>query len=176
MTLKDITMHPNTQQAFSLIELLVVVVLLGLMSLIALPAFTSLLLHTQEETKRHELHAALNHARMQAILNRRVVELCPFGIAGTCAQDWNNGWQSHFIDSPQTALTRHQPKQSLTLHWTGFSKSIRFNPNGTSPLSNGRFIQCRAQKVSWQLVINRQGRIRVASSEENHDQRQRCAH
>ncbi|WP_158271548.1 GspH/FimT family pseudopilin [Pseudomonas sp. HMWF032] len=167
-------MHSNTQQAFSLMELLIVLILLGLMSLMALPSLTSLTLQTQEDTIRHDLHAALNNARIQAVLNRRVVEVCPFDTGNTCTHDWKNGWQSHFIGNPQTPFARHQPKQPLTLHWTGFSKTIRFNPNGTSPLSNGRFIHCRASIVSWQLVINRQGRIRVASTEENLDQQQRC--
>ena len=164
----------HLQKAFSLLEMLVVIVLIGLMSLFVLPDLSLLIQKNQHDKVRHELHSSLNNARMQAILNRKIVELCAPGSTTTCAQRWENGWQSHFIETPQTPFAINQYSQPITLHWSGFSQSIRFYANGTSPFSNGRFIHCRAGMVSWQLVINRQGRIREGSTAENLAQQQRC--
>jgi len=53
------------------------------------------------------------------------------------------------------------------LRWSGFKQSIRFRDNGSSPTGNGRFYQCHKQQVVWQLILNRQGRLRQGTPAEN---------
>lgn len=160
--------------AFSLIELLITIALIGICASIALPTFASLKQKSQYEILRNALHSSLQNARTQAILYRRSVEVCGAGNEGTCTNKWQNGWKSHFVDSPQSPFEMHQHHQTNPLYWAGFSKTIRFHANGTSPISNGRFFQCKDGLIIWQLVINRQGRVRTSTAVENREQSYRC--
>ena len=149
-------MTPRTSLAFSIHELLVTIALISIAASATLPALSSLKQKSQQEALRNALYTSLQNARAQAILHRRSVELCATSRNGACSNEWQNGWKSHF------------------LHWSGFSKTSRFYSNGTSTISNGRFFQCHNNSIAWQLVINRQGRVRVTTALENDGQAHRC--
>lgn len=167
-------MKQHTHLAFSVHELLTAIALIGISASITLPALASLKQKSEQEALRHALHASLHNARMQAILHRRSVELCATSDGAGCNNKWQDGWQSYFLNDPHHSIEIHQHRLASPLYWAGFTKTIRFHANGTSPISNGRFFQCRNGSVVWQLIINRQGRIRVGTTAENHGQAYRC--
>ncbi len=74
----------------------------------------------------------------------------------------------------QNPLQRFQQSQKSSLQWAGFDKTIRFHPNGTSPTSNGRFYLCYRGGVAWQLILNRQGRVRPGTQKENNNLAAKC--
>lgn len=167
-------MKRPTQLAFSLYELLVVLALVSIGTSLAIPSFATLQQKSEREALRNHLHASLNHARLQAVLNKTSVELCGTRDGATCGRDWSQGWRMQFMNAPGHVVQIQQHRSSTPLRWAGFDSRIRFHANGTSPSSNGRFFQCKGEKIAWQLILNRQGRVRLASHQENLEEAHRC--
>jgi type IV fimbrial biogenesis protein FimT len=167
-------MKRPTQSAFSLYDLLIVLALASIGASLTIPAFAALQQKNEREALRNHLHASLNHARLQAILNKTSVELCGSLDGTTCSRDWSQGWRMHFMNTPEHVVLIQQHRSSATLKWAGFDSRIRFHANGTSPSSNGRFFQCNGNDIAWQLILNRQGRVRLASHRENLEEAHRC--
>jgi type IV fimbrial biogenesis protein FimU len=68
---------PHLSKAFSLVELLVAVTLLGILAAIAIPNFSSAIRNSKSDTEVNDLQRALNFTRLEAI-NRGVnVQLRP---------------------------------------------------------------------------------------------------
>ncbi|ATH83481.1 pilus assembly protein FimT [Ectopseudomonas mendocina] len=167
-------MKRRAHSAFSLLELLITLALLSIGLSIAIPAYSALKQKSEHAALRDQLHASLNHARLQAVLRRTTVGLCGSPDGLTCRNDWSQGWRIYLLNNPEQNLQIQQFDKSSTLRWAGFDKRLRFHDNGTTPTSNGRFFQCKEEQISWQLVINRQGRVRQASRAENQEEAHRC--
>lgn len=163
-----------TQLAFSLYELLVTLALFSIGISLAIPSLSALQQKSEREALRNHLHASLNHARLQAVLNKTSVELCGSRDGAICSRDWSQGWRIQFMHAPDQVLQIQQHRSSTPLYWAGFDSRIRFHANGTSPSSNGRFFQCKGKEIAWQLILNRQGRVRLASHQENLAEAHRC--
>ncbi|OGQ58475.1 MAG: hypothetical protein A3J24_00550 [Deltaproteobacteria bacterium RIFCSPLOWO2_02_FULL_53_8] len=168
-------MHTRIRQrAFTLAELLITAALISLLATLATPAIARLLEHNRNQAVMHSIHAQLQQARSQAVLKKQDVELCPSKNGRKCTQDWQGPWLIR-LRRNQQALHHATALAGVTnLRWSGFSSSIRFHSNGTSPISNGRFYTCEQQAVTMQIVLNRQGRIRWASPQENQRESARC--
>jgi len=168
-------MKRQVNSAFSLLELLVVLALLGISLSLAIPAYSALKQRSEHVTLRDQLHASINHARLQAVLRQTSAALCGSPDGLTCHNDWNQGWRIYLLNSPEQSLhTQQIDTPSAAIRLAGFDKRLRFHSNGTSPTSNGRFFQCQGEEIVWQLIINRQGRVRQASPTENQAEAHRC--
>ncbi|MEG6970932.1 hypothetical protein V2A09_25645, partial [Pseudomonas aeruginosa] len=88
-------------------------------------------------------------------------------VSGSAWAECPNGVESARNDRSQQILARHENTSRTDIHWRGFDKRLRYLPNGTSPTGNGRFFECKDDRIEWQLVLNRQGRLRVAGKSEN---------
>lgn len=162
------------QHAFSLPEVLVTLALLGTGLSIATPALSELLERNQQLALRDSLHASLQQARAQSILQRYSVEICGSSDGLRCQNDWSYGWLVRRNEGSQNPLEHIKLAPGTNLRWSGFDKTIRFHANGTSPTGNGRFYQCHNGKIRWQLIINRQGRVRHSSEAENASSVAKC--
>ena len=167
-------MKRSSQSALSLYELLVALALVSIATSIAIPSLAALQQKSEREALRNHLHASLHHARLQAVLHRTSVELCGSRDGVTCGSDWGQGWRIQLMHTPDQALQIQQHRSRTPLRWAGFDSRIRFHANGTSPSSNGRFFQCKGNVVAWQLILNRQGRVRLANPLENLEEAHRC--
>jgi type IV fimbrial biogenesis protein FimT len=168
-------MFMSYQRAFTLIELCIVLALLAILAQIAVPSFQDFLERNQQQALQDQLARAVQHARMHAITHRTRVELCGSIDGVNCHSDWSQGWL--FREVKQIAplsVTRLAPDKKR-LNWSGFQTKIQFTSNGSSPIGNGRFYSCHKQHISWQLILNRQGRLRTASSSENEAEAARCS-
>lgn len=146
------------QRAFSLLELLVTGSLIAVFVSISIPAVANLVRTHQEEVIREQLLALLHESRTQAVTRRVPVELCGASNSNACNGDWRTSWR---MNEAGGRITRaYQVTHADGLIWKGFKPSIGFSPNGTSPLGNGRFVMCRGNSPTWELIINRQGRVR----------------
>ncbi|AWM58981.1 prepilin-type N-terminal cleavage/methylation domain-containing protein [Stutzerimonas stutzeri] len=154
----------NRNQGFTLIELIVTLAVLGIAVAIAIAAFGEMIERNRQEALKDEVENALHTARTHAILQRRTIEICGSGNGKICSSSWTDGW---LIRTPSGQIVQRTQLHAHTLRWRGFSSSIRFRDNGTSPTSNGRFFQCHKQQVAWQLILNRQGRVRPGLPSEN---------
>ena len=168
-------MKRNIHSAFSLPELLVVFALLSISLCLGIPAYSAFKQRSEHVALRDQLHASINHARLQAVLRQTGAALCGSRDGLNCHNDWSQGWRIYLLDSPEQSLHIQQNgTPSAAIRWAGFNKRLHFHSNGTSPTSNGRFFQCKGEEIAWQLVVNRQGRVRQASPIENQREAYRC--
>ena len=164
----------NQENAFTLPELLIVIVLLSVLTSTALPSFAQFIEHNQQQAVFYQLRSAIHEARTRAVQERRRIELCASSDGKTCQGQWSEGWIIRGTASRELLSVNSQKPGSNPVRWSGFSTTIKFLPNGTSPLSNGRFYQCRKGKPAWQIIISRQGRARVATAADNGAESARC--
>lgn len=85
-------------RGFTLLELMVVILLAGILSAIALPQFSSVIARAQQTSIANALVLDLNYARSEAIKRSQYAFVCPGkppedSLEPSCGQDWNEGWQ-----------------------------------------------------------------------------------
>lgn len=180
-------MRGNT--GFTLVELMITVIVLGIVATIAVPSFISLLQANQLSGQVNQLVGALNAARTEAIkLNRNVV-LCHSSDGAACSAPPAGGWQGWLIGIaparpqtgiPQTGIVADTAIASgfllsnkLVLRTsssiTGTNSEIRFSPQGLvrttagAPL-NGTLRVClnsAANNNARDLIVRSGGHIAV---------------
>lgn len=124
---------------FTMIELLVTVVIVGALTMIAVPGMTDLVRDARLSTQTDLLVSTLNTARLEAIRRRVPVTVCPTvapnALVASCSGsvgDWAKGmliWDPAVPDDPLTAaddriLQRIQTKTGLT---------VTLSPTSASP-------------------------------------------
>ncbi len=123
------------QQGFTLIEVLIVIVIMGIMLTIAVPSFRSFTANQRVKTASFEFYAALSFARSEAIKRRASVTVTP--VSG----NWANGWTvSAPIGGTPTTL-RSQDSLSGVLMTGASSVAYRQDGRLVSGSSIGVLIQ-----------------------------------
>ncbi len=164
----------SKQHAFTLIELLIVLALVAILGQIAAPALQDFLARNQQQALYNQISRSLQHARSYAVTNRVSVELCGTHDGLTCHTDWSQGWLLRELNNDSLIAVTLLDSDQQHLHWSGFQKEIEFHSNGISPRGNGRFYNCYKNTIGWQLILNRQGRLRTTSPNENAADSARC--
>jgi type IV fimbrial biogenesis protein FimT len=175
----------NRYQGFSLIELLVVLMIIGVIASIGMPSFNSAIRSSNLTTMINELITDLNVAKSEAIKRNQNVVVRKNGA------NWENGWQI-FVDTSSPLnnsldglgddvacqagndclLRIHDPLPSIyTLRYKGFNSDdfIRYKSNGVINNNNGTFYLCDNSDgnnlpdsyTAKTVVINVLGRARV---------------
>lgn len=157
---------PSASEAFSLIELLLVLTLLALVSTIAMPDLREFWLRLQAEHFMRQLSQHLAYARVHAIAQQDPVQICP--RHGTvCSSDWN----SAPIQLHQKALQNWQDlllrelKHPVHSHQLFYNRpSLQFRSDGSLDLlESGTFIYCSKMPYQWhfRLTVSQAGRSRL---------------
>lgn len=166
------------ERGLTLVELMISLVLLAVLLQFGLPAIRGFVDDNRSLALRHSLERAVHQARALAVSHRVRVELCGSSDGLACDSDWSRGWLIRKLESGKEPASTSQATtldaRSMQLHWAGFRPHILFHPGGYSTAGNGRFYLCRGQALDWQLVLNRQGRLRQASAQENIELGHRC--
>ncbi|MBG5755803.1 GspH/FimT family pseudopilin [Pseudomonas aeruginosa] len=165
-------MVERSQSAFTLPELLLTLTLLGILASLALPGLEGWLAGNRQQALLHELSASIQLGRAHAVTHRRPVALCPSSDGRGCGGDWGQGWLLAEEDAG-LVLARRQLPTPEAIRWNR-SNTMRFLPSGQLNVHNGRFLLCGRNGVAWQLVLNRQGRLRAATAQENREKRELC--
>lgn len=127
---------------FTLIEMMIVLVLLGIVATIAAPNFNSLIRNNQLQSKAAELGAFLQYARGQAVVKRIAYEV------KICNND--NQWVIRKVDASNgnncisgeiERVLEHIPTQAKILNTVLSDNRLVFRPNGTATAA--RFTVCR---------------------------------
>ena len=158
-------------QGFTLYELLITLVLVGLISSLAIPAFSGTVARQKQRVEIDALFHALHLARKESIMRRKVVSLCPSLDLETCSpsRDWSSGWlmfENKDRDSPprvdrgEPVLTRHRVLEQVRIkaNRKGFTLRATF-----LRATNGTFVVCDTENriQPKALVVSYTGRPRV---------------
>lgn len=168
-------MFMSKQRAFTLVEMFIVLALLAIFAQVAVPALQDFIEANQQQALQEQITRAIHKARTHAVTHRVQVELCGSRDGIACHNDWSEGWLLREVKHRTPLHITRLDSSKKRLQWSGFQNKIQFHRNGNSPTGNGRFYSCHKQRISWQLVLNRQGRLRVASSSENEEETARCS-
>lgn len=132
----------NTQSAFSLLELLVVLAIVGILLMFGVPAFQDMVRNNRITTATNMVVAQLNYARSEAIRLNWAVNL---ESLSTDTDVWTQGWliyrdadsksaggTAYIAASDQLLRQRDAFDGELVIRSSGVSDSIvPFAPNGT---------------------------------------------
>lgn len=158
-------MKLNQQKAFSILELLIALTVLSILISIIPPSYSHFIERNHMQVTRDQLIAHLHFTRAQSINTRRSHTLCGSDDGQNCNGNWNSFWlvlRTH----DQQLIRRFAPENKGQLCWRGFGgNQVVFRANGMSSASNGRFALCGDKQPHWQVVINRQGRFKIDSTE-----------
>lgn len=165
-------MHPN--RGFSLVELMVTIIVLGILVALAAPSFETFLTNARLSSVTNELLTDLALARTESARINRRVTVCASANASSCASssttDWSSGWiifsdgNSNFtVDSTNgDEILKVKPALStgLTLVTSTFPSTGQFQFRPSGAVSNeGRFVLCKSG-----LTGNYGRRIQVTGS------------
>ena len=166
---------PNRDQGFTLIELLITLSILAIITSMAVPAMADLIARSRQQALLNQVQDTIQKARVKAVLQRQTIVLCGTSDTTSCISDWRNGWLTQTEKTEQILAVTQLPAAVTQLRWSGFGdQRIRFYDNGTSPWSNGRFYQCYKQRIAWQLILSRQGRLRQGTAADNASKASLC--
>lgn len=175
----------QSQKAFTLTELLIVLVVMGVVLQLALPNFRTAVSNSRSTGIGGELIAALTLARTEAVKRAKWVSVCPTTNGSSCglSTDWAKGWIVYVdsavsdMDTAATTLTGANiirvwsdiPSGAVitaTKSSTALSY-IRFNPSGllardrndTTPRMLNAYIQKCRGKQQYQITLGIAGLV-----------------
>lgn len=171
----------DVEAGFTLLELLVVIIIVGIMSALAAPSFSSFVANNRISSATNDLIADLMLARGTASTNGKHAVVCPSTDGTSCSttvSDWGTG-RIVFIDANANGtydagdtLLKYSTSlpSNLTVTMTTFPNSyIAYNSyGGMFPLGNGYFTLCvMGASQDRQISVDYSGRpsaTRVAQS------------
>ena len=130
---------PRRNRGFTIIEMMMTVVILGILAMLAIPSFNDLILSTRIKGGASDIYSALILARSEAIKRGTNVTITP--TSGL----WTNGWQ---VAVGGTVLRNQDALSKLTVECpsgTACNQTLTFQRNGrlsgTSTVSIEVYIQ-----------------------------------
>lgn len=171
MSNNDSDTYPLFEGGFTLLELLITLLLVGIIAAWGLPNFQALGQRTAQSGEVNRLQSAFALARNTAISQRSQMTLCPATENHqACHNDWSGelmivrGSQTEGI--PADDVLRIVPAQQGTqiVYSRGWSR-IRYSPLGYTSGYNGSFAICSTNGTEGsqgrKLVLSQLGRLRV---------------
>jgi len=77
---------------FTMIELMVTLVVLGILLGVGIPSFNTIMLNSRTSGLANDLTSAINLARSEAVKRAAPVSVCPSDDANSCSGTWSDGW------------------------------------------------------------------------------------
>lgn len=169
----------NYAQGFTLLELLVTLLIMGVVAAWGIPSFQALGERNARTGEANRLQTALGFARQAAINQHQPITLCPTVERKSklrCDDNWSQalavvrGDQTEDI-APADVLRTFPATQGVDVRYSRGWRRIRYDALGHSSGYNGRFTLCpqRNQRPAEgnTLVLSQLGRWRMAQAPTN---------
>lgn len=153
------------QSGFTVVELLVTLVVIGVVVTLAAPAFGEIITHQRRQDAAQQLASGIRTARTEAILRGQPV------VIRAIENDWSKGWQ--IVVDPKNSVDdvvlveRARSGKVLVMGNRPVRRSIRFNELG-APTVSGSFLagtlficDSKAAVSHYTVVMARTGRVRI---------------
>ncbi len=139
---------------FTLIEMMLTLVVLGILTTLALPSFSNLVARHRTKSAATDLYVALVKARSEAVKRNAAVTLAP------SAGGWQAGWQ--VLDAGNIVLDAHEAAQGVTIN--GGPVNVVYQSSGrivgnaapvfmVSSLAASSYRQCVSASVSGRPYV-----------------------
>jgi len=130
---RSVTQGRASSHGFTLIELMIVVVIVGVIMLVAAPSYSTLIQRTRLKSFANEVVSSVYLARSEAIKRNATMTLCTSSDQETCTGggQWEQGWV--VLDPNDTVITS---QQSLSTGLVLYNKddaafdTMTFQPSG----------------------------------------------
>jgi type IV fimbrial biogenesis protein FimT len=167
-------MERTTTKGFTLLELLITVTVLGIISSLAIPAFSSLIAGSAMSANVNLFLAQLYLARSSAITRERYITVCPASSPAACSDD-HTGWRQGYLIFQDNNRNRQRDGDEELISYQEksydeikiFSSSqarnrITFFPTGRSWFSNTtvRFCHDEEPDLNRAIIVSNTGRVR----------------
>lgn len=163
------------QRAFTLLEMLVALSIIGILMAIALPSLRNYIDRTHDQILQSQLLRTIQLARNEASAHHMPVSLCKSKDHLICGGEWADG-QLVFIDENEDGMVRDKEQilavtqadsQRGILHWRSYPyyrDYLQFLPSGLMPSDNGTFWYCHASSELpvWAIMLSKTGKTRTA--------------
>lgn len=155
----------------TLVELVTVVAVLGVLTALAAPGLSGLLLDARRSAGVNALVGAVQLARSEAIRRARPVTLCPAADDSHCASggdDWSGGWLVFVPAQPARPTAFDASAELLRVDRPGFQGAVHANRTafvfrpGPQRSTNGTVVFCdrRGSPEARAVIISHTGRPR----------------
>lgn len=165
------------QRGFSVLELCTVVLILGIISAFAIPAFTRFLMREERTMVLDRLQAAIEYAKQEAFIRGKNIRVCASINHKTCHDsDWSAGFivlemDEDFPDLSSKLLYVFPKLQHGNLHFVQFGTHINITADGMT-INNGTFTYCpkkydKREREADAVIINKATRT-YRPTQKNH--------
>lgn len=163
---------PQRAAGFTLLELLIVLVILGILFGIVVPCFKNAVARVQAGSARSAITTTLLDAQRHATVLGLEIVICPGDAQCVGGVDWSQGWVA-FIDRDGNRLlgadeqiVRRETKlpEGVRLRGSVGRPRIVYQPNGGNAGANITFTLCdrRGPDDALALILSNGGRLRSA--------------
>ncbi len=119
-------MKMHIHRGFTIIELMITILLLGVMATLAVPSFSGILKQNRLSAQTNTILSALNYARNETINQNNNVVIAPT-VAGT---DWSGGWSVRLNSAAGAVLHSFEGFKNATV--ASDVSTIIYQPDGTT--------------------------------------------
>lgn len=159
----------RTGSGFTLIELMVTLTILGLLFVVAVPAFRAMMLNNRLTASSDSLVNYLNYARSISLNDSMSVMVCPIGALNTinCGNNWNSGWIVVGQPTGKTAVLLKSQQNSATSPITISSSaaSVTFDSHGLAVTqSNFKLCDARGGQFARSVMVSATGYVQSGAT------------
>jgi type IV fimbrial biogenesis protein FimT len=164
---------PRNHCGYTLYELLLTLVLVGILASIGLPTFSNTLARSRQAIEINALFHAIHLARKESIRRRQVMTVCASADGRTCAptRDWSAGWilfnnadrdSPPQVDAGEAVVLAHAVTDTVRIIANRRAFTLRATFRRAT---NGTLVVCDRQDrvVPRALIVSYTGRPRVAA-------------
>lgn len=165
-------MKVRSDMGFSLVELLISVLVVGVLASIAMPSLRELRVRAQLQATQSELITSLAYARSQALFLGQRVAICPSDDGFSCRRDrrWESGYlvfqdgnHNRRRDGDEPILSQGPYRPEVQVQASAGRPMVIYHPNGGAYGYNVTLRLCSAiAQHSSRVIVSNPGRARIA--------------